>query len=877
MNRLLAFFVHRPILVSMVAATILVIGVLSLVRIPIDMMPEGMSRYQVMVGVPIQNMTPQEAEDQVYAPLEGQLLTIPGVKGVRGSVSANNVRLRVEVSPDIPIRQSMAEVRDRIQRARTVWPDFVDRWWTWSMSGESMPLFWMALGIPDQDQRWFDLVEYEVLPKLEAIEGVGEVSLFGMVGENVRLFFDQDRLRALGVNFREVLQALQRDNVSTSVGVVREVGTRMLVRAEGRFEDLDEIRDLPVGEAGLRIGDVARVERVRAFRDRVSRVDGKFTMSGQIQLAAGANAVATSQRVRAFFDRLGDDPRLAGVEPHFYFDKGQFIADNLGVLLDSAWQGGILALVVLLLFVRRLGTTVTVVLSLPLSLLLALTLHWFNGETLNLFSMAGLTLAIGMLVDNSIVVLENIHRLREKGLAWQAACIRGVQEVGTPVFLATLTTLAIWIPLLIFVDDPRTGVIVYNLAFPLCMALCGSLFVALVLLPSAIAWLNRGAASTARRAAGPGRIVGPMTAVQRRLVGVCLRAPFLSFVLLTALCIGGIVADASLSRPEPEERHGPSVEVRLDLPQGTTLADANRISRGYEDFLAPLKQPYKFDSVRSNFDRNQVELRLSMTRGTSLEDKDALVRHLEANLPESPGVETRIRSRGVEAQENEPQEDRRGFFLQLRGRDSETLRELGLTLGEKLVAAGLAEKVDRGTAMRQEELRLELDRGRMQELGVDPQVLQSFVSSGLSSRQVSRFQVAPGHEIPLVVEFDDREEMSRKDLEEMPIWSRDTGFQRLGDLAEFRFTKGFEEIRREDGVLSTYIGGSRAEDVDYMAFQAGARKAWDELQPPRGYKLEFGGGFREEQVFVRELARYAIPGLILIFLVMGLLFESLLL
>ena len=868
-------FVQRPIAILMICLTLLVMGGLSLIQIPLEQFPSGISRFRINIIVPLDNMTPQEAEDQIYAPLEGQLLTVPGVKNISGRIQRNRVRVRVEASKKIPLRQTMAEVRDRLQRARLSWPSFVDRWWTWSESSDSMPLFFFGIGVPDQSQHWQDLVEFEIKPKLEAIEGVGEVSLWGQVGENVRIFFDRNKIQQFGINYRQVLRQLQTDNSSQAVGVIHEGGSRYLVRTDYRYTDLDQIRDLPIGK-GLRIRDIARVEKVRSLRDSVSRINGKFSLGGMIRRSAGSNAIATSKRVRGFFDQLAHQPDTKGVEPFYYFDQGKFIEDSLKTLLNSAWQGALLAFLVLFFFLRRIGMTLVVVFSLPLSLLFALTVHFFQHGTLNLFSMLGLTLSIGMLVDNSVVVLENIYRLREKGLSWYRSCVDGVREVSLPVFLATMTTLAIWIPLLIFVDDPTAKAFTWNLAMPLCVALIGSLFVALVILPAAIAWLNRGSRGERHEVDMRKGLVHRFTSLQVAIVGKLIRFPLLSFTGLLVLCIGTLYVCISNTRRVPQERRGPNVSIEFETPKGTTLGEASRMSARYENFVGPLRKRFHFTDVRARFSRNNVSLRLSMEPEASLEDKDRLVSYLRKNVLRYPGVEVKVRAAGVENDDG-PSEDKRGFFLLLKGRDSEGLRIWGQDLAAQLLERGLAEEIDWGSASNQDELRLQIDRNRMQELGVDPGVLFGFVNSGLSGRQVSRYITKEGQEIPLVAEFDDVADLELKDLKEMQIWSMQTGFQPLGDLAKFQFTKGFQEIRRENGVLTTYLAGRRPENLGMPEFMERTKGLVQGMSLPRGFQLEFGGNWRDNDRTLQEVAKFAGPGLLLIFLVMGLLFESVLL
>ena len=489
MNGLLSRFVQRPVFVLMVTLTILVLGTVALLKLPLQLMPDGMSSDSVNIGVRTRGMTPQEVEEDVYAPLEGELLTIPGVVNVSGRCSSGGLRAWVELSPGLDPRLAAAEVRDRIQRARTQWPPECDRWWTWRESADSIPLMFFSLTLPDRSQETYDLIDRKVVPTLEALDGVGQVSIFGMVDETIRIFFDREKLRSHRVNLRTVLQQLRSDNISVPVGEIRDSDSRFVVRADLQYRELETIRKLPIGKDGLQIKDVATVEKVRSVRDSISRVNGKYAFTGLINKRAGANTV-TARATKSSRPSNGlrkEDPRLAGLEPVWMFNQGEFIEESVDTLVRSALQGGALAFLVLFFFLRRLKMTLAITVSLPLSLLVAIAVTYFTGGTLNIISMAALTISLGMLVDNSVVVLENIYRLRQKGAGWVEACKSGVSGVGTAVALATLTSVVVFLPVMFAGDTPSAQAMLLSFGIPLCSALLASLFVALILLPSTTA------------------------------------------------------------------------------------------------------------------------------------------------------------------------------------------------------------------------------------------------------------------------------------------------------------------------------------------------------------------------------------------------------
>ncbi|MCB9890559.1 MAG: efflux RND transporter permease subunit [Planctomycetes bacterium] len=906
MNGFLSHFVTRPVFVLMVTITILVVGTIAVTRLPLQLLPEGMSGDTVNMGVDCQGMTPDEVEEQVYAPLEGELRTIPGVREVNGRCGAGSLRCWVEFSPNLDPRIASAEVRDRIQRARLTWPPECDRYWTWRESTDSMPLMFFSLTLPDRSPETYEVIERKVVPTLEGLSGVGEVRIFGMVDDSIRIFFDRQKLRAHRVNLQEVLQRLRDDNVSIPVGDVDDGERRFLVRADLRYRTLDSIRAIPIGD-GLLLSDVATVERVRGYRDSIARANGRYSFTGLINKRASANTIEASKEVRAAIARLqSEDPRLAQLEPVWMFDQGEFIEESVDTLLTSAVQGGVLAFAVLLLFLRRLKMTLAITLSLPLSLLVATAVVFFGGGSLNLLSMAALTISLGMLVDNSVVVLENIYRRRRLGESWVVACKVGVSEVGTAVALATLTSVVVFVPVLFAGDSPSAKAMLGAFGIPLCAALLASLFVALILLPSMTAWLHRDTESLvdresrivrAHRWLGAHMVTKPLallitpfvklttlepvaayTRVQERIVAWSTRGwrRLVTALVIFVFVVGGIlVATKGLERGVGGGDRRGQVTIEWDFPKGTSLAEADQQTLWYEKWLDERRNEYGIANISARLDRQDARINLGFPPGTpGTKAKEAIAR-LRKDLPPRPGIKPEVHSRissGDEAIEGD-----NGFMVQLSGRDSESLRDWAQDVGERLLDAKLAAAIDLGNTNAQDELRLEVDRGRVQELGVDPRTLFGIVSAGLRGQQISRIRQPGGQDLRLIAEYSDSQAMRLEDLQELQIWSRDTGFQRLEDMAEFHFAKGYASILRTNGVLTSRVGGERAPGVTPAEFATGLTRIMSTMPRPPGYRYQIGGDARKANEDMAAMLDAAILAVVLVMLVMGILFESVLL
>ena len=350
---LFSLFIDRPVLTLMVTLAVLLIGVISFTRLPLRFVPEGLSENEINIWIPVPTgRTPAEVEDKIVEPFEELLRTIPGLRRVEAESSASSAQFTITLDEGMDSTLAAAEVRDRAQRAKLRWPDGVDRYFSWREDASSVPLAFIQMLAPERSAEWDFLIDKVVQPRLEAVDGVGRVDVWGLLDETIRIWFDHDKLVAHRVDYRMLLERMASDNFAEPVGELDDGQHRYLVRVDTKFKSLEEIEAYPV-RTGLVLSNLARVERVPSVRNRLSRFNQKYTYTGMVGTAAGTNPVDASKRLRAAVASLGDDPRLGELEFRFLFDQGAMITESLETLLSTSLQGGLLALVVLLLFLLR--------------------------------------------------------------------------------------------------------------------------------------------------------------------------------------------------------------------------------------------------------------------------------------------------------------------------------------------------------------------------------------------------------------------------------------------------------------------------------------------------------------------------------------------
>ncbi|MFQ5751510.1 MAG: efflux RND transporter permease subunit, partial [bacterium] len=452
-NSLLArFSVNRPVTVIMSLVALLVIGYIAFTQISVDLMPAGFTPPFLGVWTPYPNSNPQEVEEQIAKPIEDQIQTISGVRRVTSNSSGTGCWTFIEFAQGTDMDLAYAQLRDRMDRVKAEIPEDIERLYLRKWSNDDSPILWYALVETELHEDPYLLVEQHLQKPLERIDGVAKVDIWGAEEKSILLQINQDLVKSYKVNLYEVIQKLRKDNFSISSGFVKEGERKIYVRSFGKFRALEEIKNLPIRGANLRLKDIAEIKYDVPERRWRLRIDDKKAITLGIYKESVANTVELCQKVsQRFEEEFKRDPKLNGFRMESLFNQGQFIEDSVDNLQRTAMWGGLFAFCVLYFFLRRFRMTMIVILAIPLSLLITLMVLYFIGWSLNLINMMGLMISVGMVVDNSIVVLESIARCREEGDNLIQATTRGVGEVGGAVLASTLTTVAVFFPI-VFVE-----------------------------------------------------------------------------------------------------------------------------------------------------------------------------------------------------------------------------------------------------------------------------------------------------------------------------------------------------------------------------------------------------------------------------------------
>lgn len=861
---------RRPVAVVMGVLALLAAGALAALRLPIELIPQGFQDTSIFIGVPWGGANPPEVEERIVRPLEEELRALTGVRDVYGIAADGSGSVVLAFPGNMDMDQAYAEVADRVERARARLPRDVDRVFLRRFTSADLPVMWIGVRYEQQDWAGAQETFTEVLqPRLEAVDGVASVRMEGLEPRAVRILLDEDRVRASQVDLGELVARLQADNVSAPVGDLDHAGARYIVRVGGRFDDLEQIESFPVRE-GLTIGDLGRVTLEAQEPEGFFRVNGGYGLGLAVVKETAANAFAVCREVsRLVKEEFPRDTVLGRFQYEIFWNQGDTIADSLRSLVTNALVGGAISCAVLYLFLRRVRYTLLIALSIPFSVVATLVWLYFSGGSFNLFSVMGLTIAVGMLVDNSVVVVENIFHRRRSGEDQETACARGPAEMVAPIVAATLTTVVVFLPLIFLSEDRNARVFSAAIGLPLCVAVLASLLLAIGIAPV-------GALRLARRERPPraGRW-SPLPWIADRIAALLdwsLRHRFRA-ATLTLVFLGSVMAaTGGEMRPTDLQGFGDQVELSFDLSANTTLEQAEQEVLALEEvLLGDLRAELGAGNTGILFDRREGEIYLWYDEPLDEEETERVRRLLRERLPRRPAIEYHF--------EESFREDRR--------RDESWLRAT-IEGPESSVVHALAAEVRRRAGERPEftetseeeeparEVVVTFDRERMQRAGATSMAVMGMIEWTLRGFQVSRYQTAQG-DIPILIQFDEPRTPDRSRLSELPVaWLPGAVELPLATFAAFSAERSPPTIRRHNGRVSATVGFKTGSKDMRRGAQALAALMAD-VQFPKGYRWSQTGGWREFQEDMAELRAAFALSVALVFFLMGLLFDSLIL
>ena len=873
------FSLGRPITVLVVLATVLVVGLLAAVGIPLETFPQGFSLPFLVVSVPWADAPPQEVVDKILLPLEQELSTVRGLDHMSSRAFTGNARVYLSFKAGTDMDVAYREVRDRIQRARAQLPEDADRQFIFKQDLSAVPVVMIGVGVDPQVTDPYNLIQNQIILPLRRIDGVASVNADGLEEKEILIELDRERTAASGLNIYQLAQELSGDNFTMASGNVLAGGSKLLLRSVARYPDLAALENR-VLSTSVRLKDIAQVRYDEPEKTYVARVDGRPAIAVQVLKEGQANTLEVCRRVMAKVAEMQVDPRLTGLQIQPFFNQGDLITNALETLLNSGKLGALFAVVVLFYFLRRLRMTLIITLAIPLSMLMALAVMYFAGETLNILTLLGLMISIGLLVDNAVVVAENIYRHHDLGLSPREACIRGAGEIALAITMATLTTIAVFLP--VSLVEGTAQFFLLRLSLPISVSLAASLLVALVFVPLSVYLTlpRKGARAEGwtkrlhRRLdgvlqAGYDLIMVPVGRLYHNSLRLSLhhRMDLLVVVTVVAgLTFGLAFKDIDFSTRQDDERGG--FEVSVELPRNSTLDDAKQYFLAAEQVVAQHREDWDLEGffIFHRATNGEIQGWLHSPRRNELTPRE-ITEQVVAALPERAGVKVYT---SEESQVDEAEAKSVHTFV-LYGEDPVALEHLGRQLEDLFRGVDGVLGVKKGSDQEPSGLALVVDRDRAQRQGINPQAVAGVVAYALRGQSLPKYY-RDGREIPVRVRFKEENRESLAELKDFAVPTDAGSTVALSAVTDVELLASPQVILRRDKQVARTIT-LELEQGREDATRTRLRRLASTLDLPEG--VSFGSGATATSNEDAKALGLALGlSIVFIYLLMAFLFES---
>ncbi len=860
-----ALALRRPIGTVMVFLALGVVGLIGSQLLPLEEFPD-IEFPGIFIQIPYPGATPEEIEKLITRPVEEALATLSGVEQMRSQTTDGQSQIFLQFKWGQEVSAKGIEARAKVDAIRGELPADIRRILVFTGSFADQPVLVLRISSEARDlANAYDMLDRLLKRRLERVEGVSRVRLEGVDPREIRILLDANRLLAHDIDVVTLRETLLRSNFAVSAGQITDSGQRFSIRPQGEFRSMDEIRAVPIDASGLRLGDIAQVSLHTPERNYGRHLDRKYAIGVSVFKTTGANMVGVADRVMAEVAAVRELPQMSGIRIFTLDNKADGVRTSLRDLRNSGLLGGLLALLVLYAFLRHTATTLIVILSVPFSLLISLAVMYFSGLSLNILSMMGLMLGIGMLVDNAVVVTESVYRYRQlhpdRPLE---ATLMGVREVGLAVIAGTATSIIVFVPIM-FGTKTDITVFLTHVAITISVAMLASLVIAQTLVPMLAARVSSPPVPKS------GSLMTRLTDGYVSLLAWTERHRWWSAlgVLIIVLSGVGIIA---LSQMFPGkfvnfETFPQSAARRLFMPyhiEGQhSLEQVEGVVDRIEQFLYDHREELDLQAVYSYFEPSRAESTLLLTdHEDATRSTDEIIEFIEENMPEI--------IIGKPSFSFEQQGGTEGFSLQLSGDSTETLARLADDAIRVLGTVEGLEGIRADAANGELEVQVRIDRERAAQYGLSAAEIGTSVAIAMRGQNLREFRGADGEiDVRLAFRADDRQ--SLEDLAALPLAGE--GDLTLGRVASFHVTRGQRQINRIDRQTAVVITAN-LDDTTMDEVRPQIETLMEGFELPAGYAWRFGRGFDQSDETQQMMGVNILLGIMLIFIVMAALFES---
>ena len=883
MNNIPKFAIHRPVTTGMAIMAVILIGCISILGIPMDLMPD-FDLPVAVAYVQYPNAAPEEIESMVTEPMEQALASVEHLDSMQSITMENTSIVMLSFTSGTDMNFATLDMREKVALISDYLPDDAGEPMIMKMNMSMAPVMQIYIASDSMDlSALHETAENDLIPYFERADGVASVSSYGGIAEELTIEFDQEKLSGYGLTLSTVSGILAAENLNLPSGEVAKGETKLTARAMGEFSSVQEIMLLPItlkDGSIVCLQDIATIEEKYQDQDSISRVDGINSIAITASKQSDANTVETCRALKDTIQDLEEKyPEL-----HFTvgFDQSDYITNSISNVAESAISGALLAAVVIFLFLSSLSSTLVIAISIPTAFFAAFCLMRFANMTLNMITLSALTLAVGMLVDNSVVVTENIYRIsREEHLNAFDSALKGSKQVVLAVAASTLTSVVVFLP--IAMSGGMASLLLGDFCWSFIIVLVASLLIAITAVPMLSSRLLNSGASTEYLRIGRHRykyrivpfftrfiasitesyshLIAAALRHRRRVIALCL----LIFVSSSAL----IIVTGMEYFPASDEGQ---FKISVDTPHGASLKEQDRILTEIEDVvlkIPELKHCTVDIGTTSILSGGSSSVSVVLT---SKEERDRSLTEIMDEVKEACSDISGAELTFSESSSMSMGSSSSDLTLNVKGTELDDLRQLGIELTEKINALpGVAEatnNIEDGNP----EIQLRLDRHVASYYGITTSQLASALRSALSGTATTSVTI-DGKDMDVRLSLAGDYDKSVSNMEQIQIPTATGSTVSVGQIASISYANSPVQI--------THLNQSRYVTINVDIASDDLKKTSQEIFDyldtypfPEGYSYEESGMYKQMMDSFGDLLLALIAAILLVFMVMASQFES---
>lgn len=833
-------FIKHHVMTILLYILVVVFGFYSFQNLPLALMP-SMEVPAAVVYATYPGAGPEDIEQQVTKKLEGAVAGLSGLDTLQSTSSENMAMLVIRFTNDTDMDQAMTDLRDKVAQVKSQLPDDASDPTVMSIDIDSMPVVSVALRGNDLASLQ-SIAEDEIQPALERLDGVASVDISGGYEQEIAVHTDASRLKGYNLTISSIGQQLGADNIAIPGGDLDNGSQTLAVRTDGEYSSIDDVKNalisLPAGGT-VRLSQIADVSMQPKDQDAISKVDGEECIILSVNKQSGSNTVQIAELAKAEFDSLLKSSD--SLQWNIVMDQSDYINMTVDNAIQNIWMGVLFAAIVLFLFLRDFGATMAVTIAMPCCILFTFLIMNVLGITLNMMSLGGITLGVGMIVDNSIVVLENIFTYRADGYDRLEACTKGTGEIIGAVIASTLTTVAVFLP--IALSGGMAGMMFKEFCITIVALLLSSLIISITLVPLLCYFLLGGTKQQSIKPQGSGATPiteKPLSRAYRSSLNFLITHRWAGVALTVVICIVSVLSVSQAGMELTPEMDEGEVSVTVSMPNGSTMEDTaaieDRIAAIAVDTIPELEQIYystgSSTSIMSSSSGASVTISL-----VDLDQRDRssadIAKQLRHDLQDIAGCELTVSTSSTMSMSTDSD-----ISVELTGDDYDQLAETADDLANQISALPDAINVESSAGEQTPRVAVKINRENASRFGLNAATIGGLVRSELTGSTATTLRMN-GEEYDVTVAGDEDVATSLDALRSMQIPTMTGGTVPLSMVADVYTELSPQSIVRKNQKETVTITGE-SESGDSNAIQAAVDKVVADYELPDG--VEVGEG-----------------------------------